>query len=106
MLFWKFSKIIIYAKIVGKIPEHHLNVWLFSNPGDKVQDGREKSVLYFQQESRPVAFSYKKKSTYRKHLNINVKIFLILFIILKYNYKICPHGYGGGGIKPLSTKCG
>ena len=24
-------------RIVGKIPDHHLNVWLFSNPGDKGQ---------------------------------------------------------------------
>ena len=37
MLFWQFSNKIIYVKIVGKIPDHHLNVWLFSNPGDKVQ---------------------------------------------------------------------
>ena len=37
MLFWQFSNIIIYVKIVGKIPDQHLNVWLFSNPGDKVQ---------------------------------------------------------------------
>ena len=25
------------CKIVGKIPDQHLNVWLFSNPGDKIQ---------------------------------------------------------------------
>ena len=38
MLFWQFfSNIIIYVKIVGKIPDQHLNQWLFSNPGDKVQ---------------------------------------------------------------------
>ena len=37
MLFWQFSNIIIYVKIVGKIPDQHLSVWLFSNPGDKVQ---------------------------------------------------------------------
>ena len=35
-LFWQFSNIIIYVKIVGKIPDQHLSVWLFSNPGDKV----------------------------------------------------------------------
>ena len=29
---------IIYVKIVGKIPHQHMNVWLFSNPGDKVQN--------------------------------------------------------------------
>ena len=28
---------IICVKIVGKISDQHLNVWLFSNPGDKVQ---------------------------------------------------------------------
>ena len=27
--------IIIYVKIVGKIPYQHLSIWLFSNPGDK-----------------------------------------------------------------------
>ena len=37
MLFWQFSNIFIYVKIVGKIPYQHLSVWLFSNPGDKVQ---------------------------------------------------------------------
>ena len=37
MLFWQFSNIIIYVKIVGKIPDQHLSIWLFSNPGDKVQ---------------------------------------------------------------------
>ena len=28
---------IIYVKIFGKIQDQHLSVWLFSNPGDKVQ---------------------------------------------------------------------
>ena len=37
MLFLQFSNIIIYVKIVGKIPDQHLSVWLFSKPGDKVQ---------------------------------------------------------------------
>ena len=37
MLFWQFSNINIYVKIVGKIPDQYLNVCLFSNPGDKVQ---------------------------------------------------------------------
>ena len=37
MLFWQFCNIIIFVKIVGKIPDQHLNVWLVSNPGDKVQ---------------------------------------------------------------------
>ena len=40
--------------IVVKIQDQHFNVWLFSNPGDKVKkDGelRDKSVLYFHQES-------------------------------------------------------
>ena len=37
MLFWQFSNRIIYVKIVGKIPDQHLSVWSFSNPGDKVQ---------------------------------------------------------------------
>ena len=35
---WRqFSNIIIYVKIVGKILDQHLTVWVFSNPGDKVQ---------------------------------------------------------------------
>ena len=37
MLCWQLSNIIIYVKIVGKIPDQHLNVWLFSNPGDKAK---------------------------------------------------------------------
>ena len=37
MLFWQFSNIIIYVKIVGKILDQHLSVWLFTNPGEKVQ---------------------------------------------------------------------
>ena len=37
MLFGQFFNIIIYVKIVGKISDQHLNVMLFSNPGDKVQ---------------------------------------------------------------------
>ena len=37
MLFWQFSNIIIYVKIVGEIPDQHLSERLFSNQGDKVQ---------------------------------------------------------------------
>ena len=37
MLFRKFSNLIMYVKSVQKIPDQHLNVWLSSNPGDKVQ---------------------------------------------------------------------
>ena len=37
MLFWQFFNIIIYVKIVGKIPDQLLSVWLFSNPRDYVQ---------------------------------------------------------------------
>ena len=37
LLFWQFSNTILYPKIVGQIPDQNLNVWLFSNPGDKVQ---------------------------------------------------------------------
>ena len=37
MLVWKISNIFIYVKIVGKIPDQHLKMWLLSNPGDKVQ---------------------------------------------------------------------
>ena len=37
MLFWQFSIIIMYFKNVGKTRDQHLIVWLFSNPGDKVQ---------------------------------------------------------------------
>ena len=36
-MFWQFSNITIYVKIVGKIPNQHLIVWLFSNPWHKVQ---------------------------------------------------------------------
>ena len=37
MLFWQFSNIIIYVKIVGKIQDQNLSVRFFSNQGDKVQ---------------------------------------------------------------------
>ena len=37
MLFWQFSNIFIYVKIIGKILDQHLSVWLFSNLGEKVQ---------------------------------------------------------------------
>ena len=37
MLFWQLANIITYVKIVGKIPDQYLSVWLFSNPMDKVQ---------------------------------------------------------------------
>ena len=37
MLFWQFSNIVIYVKIVGKIPDQPLSVWLFANLGEKVQ---------------------------------------------------------------------
>ena len=37
MLVWQFSNKIIYVKIVGKIPDQHLNEGFFPNPGDKVQ---------------------------------------------------------------------
>ena len=37
MLSWQFSNIILFVKIVGKIPYQHLNVWVFSNPRAKVQ---------------------------------------------------------------------
>ena len=30
-----------YVKTVRKIPDKHLNVWLFSNPGDKFQKTTE-----------------------------------------------------------------
>ena len=38
MVFWQFSNLIIYVQIVVKIPDQHLNVCLFSNPGDKDQN--------------------------------------------------------------------
>ena len=62
MLFWQRSNKLVYVTIVGKIPDQHLNVWLFSNPGDKVQkDGElhEKYVPYFQQESRPCPLDWR-----------------------------------------------
>ena len=37
MLFWLIFQHNYYVKIIGKITDQHLNVWLFSNPGDKVQ---------------------------------------------------------------------
>ena len=55
MLFWQYPNILIDVKIVGKIPDQHLNIRLFLNPGDKVQKDGElwyKSVPYFQKESK------------------------------------------------------
>ena len=40
MLFWQFPNIIIYVRIVGKISDQYLNVWLFSNPMDKAPKRR------------------------------------------------------------------
>ena len=40
-MFWQFSNMIIYVKIVVKIPNQHLYVWFFSNPGDKVSKKME-----------------------------------------------------------------
>ena len=74
MLFWRLSNIIIYVKIVGKIPDQHFNVWLFSNPGDKAQkDGelRDKSVPYFQQESGPCPLDWGIKL----HSNVDLVFF-------------------------------
>ena len=48
MLFWKFSNIIIYVNIAGKIPDKHLNVWYSQVQGTRSKkDGekREKPVL-------------------------------------------------------------
>ena len=36
MLFLKFLNITTYIRVDGKKPDHHFNVSLFSNPGDKV----------------------------------------------------------------------
>ena len=36
MLFWQFSNIIIYVKLIAKLPDQHLNLLLFSNLRDKV----------------------------------------------------------------------
>ena len=37
ILFCQFSNIITYVKIVGKILDQYLSVWVFPNLGDKVQ---------------------------------------------------------------------
>ena len=36
MLIWYFSNNLDIYDYVGKLPEHHFSVWLFSNPGDKI----------------------------------------------------------------------
>ena len=36
MLFWQFSNMTTYVRVVGKLQDWHFNVWLFSHPGDKV----------------------------------------------------------------------
>ena len=36
MLFQQFSNMTMKVKVVGKVQEQHFNVWLFSNPEDKV----------------------------------------------------------------------
>ena len=48
-LFWHFSNITIYIRVVGKMLHQHFNVLLFSNPGYKVRkDGKlqDRSVPY------------------------------------------------------------
>ena len=41
MLFWQFSNIIIYAKIVGKIPDQLLSVWL----EEEVNTERKENII-------------------------------------------------------------
>jgi hypothetical protein len=36
MLIWYFSNNLDIYDYVGKLPEQHFSVWLFSNPGDKI----------------------------------------------------------------------
>ena len=36
MLIWYFSNKLDIYDYVGKLPEEHFNVWLFSNPGDSI----------------------------------------------------------------------
>ena len=36
MLIWYFSNNLDMYDYVGKLPEPHFSVWLFSNPGDKI----------------------------------------------------------------------
>ena len=36
MMFWQFSNMTMYVRVVGKMQNQHFNVWLFSNPVDKV----------------------------------------------------------------------
>ena len=39
--FWQFSSHKIYVTMRGKLSEPHFDVWLFSNPGEKVQKARK-----------------------------------------------------------------
>ena len=36
MLIWHFSMDPDIYNYVGKLPKQHFNVWLFSNPGEKI----------------------------------------------------------------------
>ena len=36
MLIWYFSNNLDIYDYVGKLPDQHLSVWLFSNPGDNI----------------------------------------------------------------------
>ena len=36
MLIWYFSNNLDIYEYVGKLPEQHCSVWLFSNPGDNI----------------------------------------------------------------------
>ena len=62
MLFWQFSKIIIYVKIVGK---YQISIWMYGysqiqRTGSK-KDGelRDKSVSYFQHKSGPCPLNWR-----------------------------------------------
>ena len=50
------------SRLLKKKPYQHLNVWLFSNPGDKVQKRRRTTgqiCPYFQQESGPCPLDWR-----------------------------------------------
>ena len=36
MLFWHFSNMTTYVRVVGKRQDQYFIVWMFSSPGDKV----------------------------------------------------------------------
>ena len=75
MLIWYFSNNLDIYDYVGKLPEQHFSVWLFSNPGDKIL-----CVLKFN-EARISEWNILKEDTQSKNSNNILSIHTYLHLL-------------------------